>query len=1505
MVELYSNGSATPGNTLTLSAAAATLADGDVLVIANASADPAILAVSDITSSVTFYNGDDAIALRRNGVIIDVIGVIGSDPGSQWGSGATTTGEHTLRRLASVCGGDVDGFDNPSDITDQWEGFPQNTFDGLGVHAASCALNADDLLFSEYIEGSSNNKALEIYNGTGASADLSEYVVELYSNGSATPGNTLTLSSAAATLADGDTLVIANSSADPAILAVADITSGVTFFNGDDALALRRNGVIIDVIGVIGSDPGSQWGSGLASTQDNTIRRLASVCQGDADGFDNPSDITDQWEGFAINTFDGLGSHSINCAVVVNAPVVIDCGGDLNIPEGDEGTQSVSASDADGVIASITITNINPAPGAGSITAGSLSGGSVLVTVSDQVPAGVYSVTLTAANNDATPQTAVCVLTVNVTLPSSGWVINEFLADPAGSLAGDANGDGVRDATQDEFVEIVNQTGSSQNIANWTISDGFGLRHTFPAGTVIGNNNAIVVFGGGTPTGAFGGAVVQVASTGALGLNNGGDTITFANDLAAVLAQVNYGGEGGGDQSLTLDPDLTGPAYVQHGSATGSAGALFSPGTRIDGTPFGGADDLFFSEYIEGSGNNKAIEIYNGATSAANLSEYVVELYSNGSASPGNTLTLSAAMPTLGPGEVLVIANSSASAAILNVADITSGVTFFNGDDALALRRNGDLLDVIGVIGSDPGSEWGTGDASTQNNTIRRLPSVCSGDPDGFDNPSDISNEWVGLPIDTFDGLGSHTADCGGIVTNQPVETACGDNLTITEGNAGTQTVTATDPDGVIDSIVITNIIPAPAAGSITIGPLTPGSPDFAVVSVSDTVPAGSYTVEISAANTDIPAQTATCMFAVNVVGLYTIAEIQGPGLVSPLAGQIVGTNGNIVTGVTNNGFYMQTPDNAVDADPNTSEGIFVLSNAPVMVGDEVNVSGGIIEFFTLTEFSGSSVSVTIVSSGNALPAAFPFDAITPSSTIPQPDNMERFECMRVEVVGAFASGPTNNFGDAAVNAGGFRSFREPGVMAPAPPGLPEWDGNPELVEVDPDGAGLANTPIFGGSLVDAVGPLGFIFGNFQIQPTELNVTPPLQIDRPVRDRQPLEFTVGSLNMLRLFRDQPSVTGYQNRLNKFSLQIRETMKSPDIIAFQEVESIEVLQDLAAKINADDSGVVYTAYLIEGNDIGGIDVGFLTRDTVQVNAVSQVQATDTFTFAGNTATLHDRPPLMLDGVYVAGDVPFPITVISVHNRSLSGIEDPSDGGRVRQKRFEQADRIAQFIQDLQTNDPDIRLVVAGDFNAFEFTDGYVDSMGIISGSLDPLGALLPGIDHVNPDLVNQTFTLPADERYSFNFSGTAQSLDHILTSSAINEFVVETQLGRGNADAPGSFVSDGSNSLRASDHDPSVLFIQSEADSDGDGLVDDEDACPNSDLSPTVVIDGCDSGVANILFADGCTISDLVQQCAAGASNHGQFVSCVSHLANDLKKDGIISGNEKGKLTSCAAKSDIP
>jgi len=99
--------------------------------------------------------------------------------------------------------------------------------------------------------------------------------------------------------------------------------------------------------------------------------------------------------------------------------------------------------------------------------------------------------------------------------------------------------------------------------------------------------------------------------------------------------------------------------------------------------------------------------------------------------------------------------------------------------------------------------------------------------------------------------------------------------------------------------------------------------------------------------------------------------------------------------------------------------------------------------------------------------------------------------------------------------------------------------------------------------------------------------------------------------------------------------------------------------------------------------------------------------------------------------------------------------------------------------------------------------------------------------------------------------------------------------------------------------------ETSVDTDGDGINNDVDQCPDSNLNTTVVIAGCDSGVSNVLFDNGCTMADDIDQCAAGAKNHGKFVSCVAKLTNYWKKNKLISGKEKGSIQRCAAKSDIP
>jgi hypothetical protein len=169
--------------------------------------------------------------------------------------------------------------------------------------------------------------------------------------------------------------------------------------------------------------------------------------------------------------------------------------------------------------------------------------------------------------------------------PWPGLILNEVLYDPPADLAGDANGDGLRDPLADEFVEFYND-GPALDISGYTLWDASSMRHTFTAGTVISSRGVLVVFGGGNPTGSFGGATVQIASTGQINLNNAGDFLILKDSSGAELLRFDislYSGDP--NQSYARSPDLTGP-FVLHSITPSAMGALFSPGLRLNRTPF-------------------------------------------------------------------------------------------------------------------------------------------------------------------------------------------------------------------------------------------------------------------------------------------------------------------------------------------------------------------------------------------------------------------------------------------------------------------------------------------------------------------------------------------------------------------------------------------------------------------------------------------------------------------------------------------------------------------------------------------------------------------------------------------------------------------------------------------------------------------------------------------------------------------------------------------------------
>jgi hypothetical protein len=168
-------------------------------------------------------------------------------------------------------------------------------------------------------------------------------------------------------------------------------------------------------------------------------------------------------------------------------------------------------------------------------------------------------------------------------------IVNEILYDPSNSgLEGDANGDGVYSPSEDEFIEFINLSSQAVDISGYQIYDEATIgtsdpRHLFPSGSIIPPGGVFVVFGGGTPVGSFGGAIVQISSTGNLNLSNAGDVMTLIDTAGFQIARFDIEPlSDNPNESYTRNPDISGD-FEQHSENTS---LFFSPGTKIDGTTF-------------------------------------------------------------------------------------------------------------------------------------------------------------------------------------------------------------------------------------------------------------------------------------------------------------------------------------------------------------------------------------------------------------------------------------------------------------------------------------------------------------------------------------------------------------------------------------------------------------------------------------------------------------------------------------------------------------------------------------------------------------------------------------------------------------------------------------------------------------------------------------------------------------------------------------------------------
>ena len=551
-----------------------------------------------------------------------------------------------------------------------------------------------------------------------------------------------------------------------------------------------------------------------------------------------------------------------------------------------------------------------------------------------------------------------------------------------------------------------------------------------------------------------------------------------------------------------------------------------------------------------------------------------------------------------------------------------------------------------------------------------------------------------------------------------------------------------------------------------------------------------------------------------------SIMQIQGRGHLSPFAGDSVVTTG-VVTAVLSTGCYVQDP--VGDFDPSTSDAIFAFTgSAPALeVGDDVRLVGLVSEFrpagdptnLTVTEITHPRIE--ILSRAQTLPTPVTLACPMPTEIVdndallvfdPESDGIDFYECMenmRVGVPDAVTVSVTNAFGELWVRGPCATSVNARGGIT-----ISESDMNPERIQIDD---ARLESPVWasvGDQLGDVVGVLSYRFGNYELLPDALPASQASDNRHEVTTLtgNDTQLTIASFNLHNLNATE------MERIAELAGVIAMNLRSPDIIAVQEVQdnsgpvddgTVEAGQTYAALIAAirEQGGAAYDYRDIapedgaDGGESGAnIRVGFLFRpdrvafvDRGRANARTNISV-----IAGggrpmlshspgridpaNDAWRSSRKPLAAQFAF-AGQTLF---VIACHFTSRGGstplfgaTQPPIIGGAAQ--RVQQARVVADFVDGLLAIDGSAAVMVLGDLNDFQFA---------------------PTLETLERHLVNLTDRLPASERYTYNFEGNSQALDHILVSS---------ELARG-AQYDAVHVSS-EFAGAASDHDPVVAQLQ--------------------------------------------------------------------------------------------------
>jgi hypothetical protein len=848
--------------------------------------------------------------------------------------------------------------------------------------------------------------------------------------------------------------------------------------------------------------------------------------------------------------------------------------------------------------------------------------------------------------------------------------------------------------------------------------------------------------------------------------------------------------------------------------------------------------ELFISEYIEGTGNNKALELFNGTSTSLALNAYVLQLYANGASTPSVSLTL---FGSLAAGKTFVLGRTDADRAIINVMDIGSNsLMSFDGNDAIVLRKggaNGPVVDAIGQIGVNPGTAWGNSTLSTLDKTLRRRQAICRGDTIATD-VFQPAQEWEVFPLNTFDGLGKHAVLCGQldqeprVLNTVPLHKA---------NNVASNVSIAIKFSEMVNLSGDWAQIWGSQSGRHLFALQTLATNDttdtYLLDPQTDFLPGEVVTLTIRAAQVrdrdtnDPPDQLASdyhLFFRISSstacnTGATWLSAIQGSGLQSPLEGMQVDVEA-IVTGAFQEqedgslaGYFLQEELDHSDDDPRSAEGIFVFANG---FGERVNVGDRVRVRAEVAERSGASSLIQlrdmkICATRQPLPPATPIQIPLDSSNA-----LEALESMRVQFsqkLSIVYNHELGRTGALTLSSSGiqlqYTELNLPNVQAFEPYRAQKF--RERIVLDDPYGnsyhtpvyhlrSNLGNMLRLGNSITGLSGIIEHSAGSYRIRPLA-PVVFSNENPRPTAPSLAGDLKVASFNLLNFFNGDGAGGGFPTArgaatLGAFRLQMRKILQAivqldADILGLQELENDgggirSAAQELVDSLNALRGAGTY-ALSNPGVRFGAdqIVVGIIYK-----TAKVRVDGGPVFFNSSSGIFLQNRLPLAQTFIDQRGER---FTLVVNHLRSKLGEgtglnADILDGqGPFNQVRTDGIQEILSWVQSDPTRSGDPDFVLLGDFNAYE--------------QEDPL-RLLEAAGYLN--------IIPAGQ--SKDFDGFLGDLDHIFVSpSMARQFVAGAKWNINSVESLSRFQYDAADLLpgtaddpigdpfRCSDHDPVV------------------------------------------------------------------------------------------------------